>query len=157
MVLVDWKGAAVRQHVAEACRLGVDATMDDAVRKARAGHPEYPPSSRPGAPYANRSGSLVSGTVVKVKALLEGSRIRGVWGNLRDYSLFVEIGTSRDDSGFPRAQARAAEGAGDMWAIPPPSEPPRMAARFTLRPAASLAYKKLGARIGAFFRGEETV
>lgn len=155
VALIDWKGSEVREHVVEAARIGIDETMADAVRKARANHPHYPPASAPGERYASRTGDNVADITIKVPASHDGLHIRGVWGSTNHLSLYLEIGTSRKASGFPRAQERAAAAGGDMWAVPPPSEPPQMAARYTLRPAASMAYKLLPVRMGIAFRGEE--
>ncbi len=154
---IDWKGPEVRDKVAAAAIAGVDFTMEDAVRKSKANHVAYPPASLPGERYANRTGSETASLTVKDPAGIVGARVRGTWGADNDTSLYVEIGTSRKGSGAPRAEIRAAEGGGDMWAIPPPSNPPQMAARYTLRPAASQANRLLAARIGMAFRGEELV
>jgi hypothetical protein len=44
-----------------------------------------------------------------------------------------------------------------MWSIPPPSTPPQMAARPTLRVAQDEAIPLLAARVGAAYRAEELV
>jgi hypothetical protein len=155
--VLDWKGREVRDRVAAAAVAGVDATMADAVRKAKANHRQYPPASAPGERYANRTGAESASMTIKEPAVEEGGVVRGTWGADADSSLYVEIGTSRKRSGFPRAEVRAAEGEGDMWAIPPPSAPPQMAARYTLRPAAQMANQLLAARIAAAFMGEGLV
>lgn len=153
--VLDWKGPTVRRHVEAACIIGVDATMADAVRKAKQDHGSYPPASAPGERYANRTGFETAAMTIKAPAAPFGAHVRGAWGNDANTSLYVEIGTSRKGSGAPRAEERAAEGGGDMWAIPPPSSPPQMAARYTIRPAAQQANSLLAVRIGAAYRGEE--
>ena len=150
---LDWKGPEVRRKVAGACVLAVDATMADGVKKAKADHPGYPPASRPGERYASRTGFAVASTTIKAAAVLIGAHVRGTWGSDDNTSLFVEIGTSRKGSGAPRADVRAAAGDGNMWAIPGPSDPAQMAARYTLRPAAQDANSLLALRIAAAYNG----
>jgi hypothetical protein len=154
--VLDWKGAEVRRRVAAACAVGVDATMEDAAGKARAAHPAYPPASEPGERYATRTGDLTASIGVKDPAVEIAAHVVGVWGASADDALYVEIGTSRKGSGAPRAQTRALTGASaGMWAIPGPSDPPQMSARYYLRPAASEAYSLLGLRIAAAYQGTE--
>jgi hypothetical protein len=157
MATLDWKGADVRRRVAAACVVAVDATLADGVRKAKADHPGYPPASAPGERYASRTGFLLGSTTIQEPAVLAGAHVRGTWGSDANYALYVELGTSRKESGYPRAQVRAAESGGDMWAIPGPSDPAQMAARYTLRPAAQEANSLLGVRIGLAYRGEQMV
>lgn len=152
-----WKGPEVREKMRAAAVAGVDFTMEDAARKAERNHREYPPSSAPHERFASRSGALAASYAVKDPAVEVAGKVRGTWGSDLRYSLFVEIGTSRKRSGFPRAEVRAAEGGGDMWAIPGPSVPPQMADRRTMRPAQAEAQRLLALRIGAAFRGEELV
>lgn len=149
-----WKGAEVRAKVAGAATLGVDATMAEGVTIAKAGHPSYPPSSMPDTPYANRTGFLTGSTTIKAPAVEVGSKIAGLWGSDANYSLYVEIGTSRKDSGAPRAEVRALVGPEiGMWEIsyPSPSEHPQMAPRYSLRPAADVAYRGLAGKIALFY------
>lgn len=152
---LNWKGDEIRRKVAAAAALGVDRTLADAVRKAKADHPAYPPASAPGERFATRTGFLEGSIKIVAAAAPAGPLIGGQWGADANYALYVELGTSRKGSGAPRAQVRAAEGGGNMWAIPGPASPPQMAARYTLRPAATEAYRLLPMRIGAAFRGEE--
>lgn len=151
---LDWKGGEVRARMAAAAVAGINFTNEDAVKKAQARHREFPPASEPHERFASRSGALAASYAVKEPAVEAGGRVRGTWGSDVDSSLYVEIGTSRKRSGFPRADVRAAEGGGDMWAIPGPSVPPQMADRRTMRPAAAQANRLLALRIGAVFRGE---
>lgn len=147
---LDWKGDEVRRHVAEASVIGVEATMEEGVAIARSGHPEFPPASAPDTRYANRTLELMGSTSVKDHAHLRGAKVVGVWGADANYALYVELGTSRKDSGAPRAQIRALRGPElGMWEItyPSPNEHPLMAPRYTLRPAADEAYRGLVRRI----------
>lgn len=150
--VLRWKGREVRDRVRRAAETGVDETMEEAVRLSKLGHPDYPPASEPGERYASRTGANVAEIRIKMPAVEEGTFVRGLWGSEDDVSLFLEIGTSRKASGFPRAAQRAAEGHGDMWAIPPPSSPPQMAARPTLRPSAQIAYDGLARRIAIAYQ-----
>ena len=154
---LNWRGPEVRAKMAAAAAIGIDFTNADAVKKARARHRQFPPSSEPHERFASRSGALAASYAVKEPAVEAGGRVRGTWGSDVGYSLFVEIGTSRKRSGFPHADVRAAEGGGDMWAIPGPSVPPQMADRRTMRPAAAQAQRLLAGRIGMAFRGEEII
>lgn len=151
---LDWKGAEVRAKVAAAATLGLDATMAEAVAIAKTDHPPYPPSSAPETPYANRTGFLTGSTTIKAAAVEVGNRISGRWGSDANYSLYVEIGTSRKSSGAPRAEVRALVGpSAGMWEIsyPSPSEHPQMAPRYYLRPAADVAYRGLAGKIALFY------
>lgn len=150
-----WKGREVREKMRAAAATGIDFTLADAARKASAHHRQYPPASAPHERFAGRTHALEDSYAIKEPAAEEGGVVRGTWGSDDDISLYVEIGTSRKRSGFPRAAVRAAEGGGNMWAIPGPSVPPQMADRRTMRPAAQEANMRLGERIGAAFRGEE--
>lgn len=154
MASIEWNGQGVSARVRAAAAAGVDKTMSECVTDARSGHPAYPPASEPGERYANRTGFDVASTDIQDHAHADVDRVHGSWGSTADYALFVEIGTSRESSGFPTAAQREAAGAGNADAIPPPSDPPRMAARPTLRPAADANYPKLPGWIGAAYRGE---
>lgn len=154
MARIDWRGKQVAARVAAASTLGVDKTMSECVHDAKSGHPAYPPASEPGERYANRIGFASGSIQIFDAASFDGRKVSGSWGSGANYALYLEIGTSRKDSGFPRAQVREAEGGGDMNAIPPPSDPPLMAARPVLRPAADAIYPRLPGRIGAAYRGE---
>lgn len=157
MATFNWNGDQIKERMRAASKLGIDKTMSDCVSDARGSHPAYPPASEPGERFAYRSpGFDTAATDIKEPAHLDDDgNVTGSWGSNADYSLYLEIGTSRPDSGEPRAQVREAEGGGDMSAIPGPSDPPLMAARPTLRPAADSKYPELGANIGAAYRGEE--
>lgn len=156
--VLDWKGPEVRRKVAVAAAVGLDATMEEGVAKARESHEPYPPASPPDTPYANRTGALTGSTTVKVHAVFVSlTKIVGTWGSSSGHALYDEIGTSRRDSGAPRAQVRALAGAaGSMWDIsyPSPAEHPLMAPRLYLRPAAQDAYAGLGRRIAEAYNAE---
>jgi hypothetical protein len=160
MARLDWKGKEISAKASRAARVGVDATMAAAVHHAKANHPAYPPASRPGHRFANRTGFLDASIVIKDPASTAGWRTHGEWGATANYALYVEIGTSRDGSGAPRAETRADAGPeSGMWSIsyPSPADDPRMAPRYFLRPAASAEYGRLAVRVGAAFRGEQMV
>lgn len=149
--VLNWEGKKVARKVATAAAVGIDATMAEAVRLAKEDHLPYPPPSAPGERFHNRTGFLASSIQIVSPAEPTVFNIKGQWGADANYALYVEIGTSCKDSGFPRAQQRAAEGMGDMYAIPGPSVPPQMAARYTLRPAAAEAYPMLASFIAAAY------
>jgi hypothetical protein len=155
MARIVWNGGAIKARVSDAAALGIDKTMSDCVADARGGHEAYPPASEPGERYANRTNFAVAATDIMEPASPVGDgHVKGRWGSRDETALFVEIGTSRKDSGFPRAQAREAAADGDMNAIPPPSDPALMEPRPTLRPAADAHYPGLSGYIGAAYRGE---
>ncbi len=172
MARIDWKGDRVLARMAEAAKLGVDRVMSDCVSTAKHEHP-----------YENRDGFLEASTQVTDHAHIEGLKVKGSWGALANYALFIEIGTSRIGStAFQREQA----GGGSMWAIPDvkPAEgvpvlqaftivphgdgtfhtehrpsvrhgnPGLIAPRPFLRPAADAHYRQLRYYIGAAYRGE---
>lgn len=158
-VRVRWNGAAVRARVAAAAVIGVDQTLAACVVDAKSTHE-----------YENRTGFMNASTTIFDWATWEGDRVSGKWGAHAYYALFLEIGTSRPWSGAPRAQVRAAEGHGDMWAIPPPQPigphtdtkwvkgeripgtGPLMTERMSLRPAAAREYPLLAERISIAYR-----
>lgn len=154
MGALNWNGDQVKARMRSAAKLGVDKTMGDCVADARSNHPAYPPASEPGERYANRTGFDIASIDIMEPAEALGEKVSGRWGSTSNVALFLEIGTSREGSGEPRAEVREAEGDGDMDAIPPPSSPPLMAPRPTLRPAADTHYPGLSKNIGAAFRGE---
>ncbi len=153
MARLDWKGGDVRRKVALACAVGIDATMAEAVRLAKADHAPYPPSSAPGERFHSRMAFLEGSIQIFDEAIPSNEVwIAGSWGAEANYSLYVELGTSRKASGAPRAQMRARSATPPgMYAIPGPAVPPLMAARYTLRPAAVEAYMLLGANIAAAY------
>jgi hypothetical protein len=156
MAMINWNGDAIKRRATAASMLGIDKTMSDCVKDARSGHESYPPASAPGERYANRTNFAVMATDIMEPAVDHGDgHVKGLWGSTDETALFVEIGTSREGSGMPRAQEREAMGDGNMDAIPPPSEPPLMAPRPTLRPAADTHYPGLAKNVGAAFRGEK--
>jgi hypothetical protein len=155
---LNWNGDQIKTRMRAAAKLGIDKTMADCVRDARSNHPAYPPVSQPGERYANRTGYDIAAIDLMEPAhtvAADSSKVTGRWGSTSEIALFLEIGTSRMDSGEPRAAEREAIGDGDMDAIPGPSDPPLMAPRPTLRPAADTHYPNLGKNIGAAYRGEK--
>lgn len=151
MAKLLWRGAAVIEKVRDAAGAGIDTTLAECVHDAALDHPAFPPASEPYEPYANRTG-FETGAIHSLPAADEEERVVGHWGAYAPYALFLEIGTSRADSGHPDATEREAQGAGNMDAIPPPSDPPLMAPRPFLRPAADRNYPRLAERIGVAFR-----
>lgn len=148
----------VMKRVRASVALAIDDTMAKCVVDARADHPPYPPASKPYERYANRTTFLTNSI-----ALLDGARpvgpvrITGSWGAHAGTAVFLEIGTSRKESGAPRAQVRAERAGGDPALITPP-EPvghPQMAPRPFLRPAEERHYPLLALRCAAAFNGLE--
>jgi hypothetical protein len=158
MARFEWNGDKILAKMTAAAELGVDKVMSDCVDQARSDHAAYPPASAPGEPYANRT-DFATQSIRMGQAEIDPAtmRVAGHWGGYAHYMLFLEIGTSRKDSGMPTATVREEEGGGNMDAIPGPSEPPLMAARPTLRPAADRNYPNLARFIGEAFRGEELI
>jgi len=105
MAVVTFRRREIVQHARQAATIAVDANMAEAVRDATREHP-----------YANRTGFLEAETKIITPAHPDGDlSVSGQWGDTADYSLFVEIGTSRIG---PTADERAQEG--EMWSIPGP-------------------------------------
>jgi len=157
MASLDWNGKRLAAKAAQASKLAVDRTMADCVADAAANHPGFPPASAPDERYANRTGFQTATIRILDNAdgipgaILDGDTVRGSWGALGNYSLFLEIGTSREG---PTATDRELAAAGNMDAVPPPVGP-LMAPRPFLRPAADRNYRMLRARIIAAFRGAQ--
>lgn len=166
-VRIRYNKEMVKAKLAAASALAIDYTLGKCVWRARMNHE-----------YLDRTGFLTASTTIYDFAKeVAPDIISGRWGAHANYSLYVEIGTSRPDSGAPRAQVRAEEGHGDMWSIPPPQPPgrhtdtrwvttagvrqkimgggPLMEARVFLRSAAAMEYPLLGFRIRAALHGEE--
>lgn len=160
MARIEWNGPSIRRKAAAAAALAVDRTITECVRDAARGHPQYPPASKPGGRYANRTGHATDMIRVSEEAdaagmaafgaRMEGDRVVGRWGGYARYALFLEIGTS---VAGPTATEREDAADGNMDEIAPPIGP-RMAARPTLRPAADRQYPLLVSRMGQAFRGE---
>lgn len=149
MATLRWNGEKIAAKMAAATTLAIDRTMAECVSHAKDFHPAYPPASKPGERFANRTSFLVNSIQILDGATLEGTTISGKWGSEANYALYLEIGTSISG---PTAQERAEEAAGDMLLIPPP-EGPLMAPRPYLRPALDIEYPLLAPRIRAVFSG----
>lgn len=141
---LEWNGAKLKTKVQQASKLAIDATMADCVTTAKANHP-----------WHNRTGFLLGEIRIleaddgSEGAAAAGPETIGRWGDEANYALYLEIGTSRADSGAPRAEAREAAAGGDMSAIPWPQpwDDPLMWPRPFLRPAADEHYPRLAERI----------
>lgn len=144
MARLDWKGAKLAAKVETASVIGTDQTMAACVGTAKAEHP-----------WRNRTGfeegsiQILTNDAGIAGAGVKGQKVSGRWGALADYSLYLEIGTSREDSGAPRAEVRAAAAGGNMDVITPPLplDHPLMEARPFLRPAADEHYRLHALRI----------
>lgn len=173
MATIVWRGDAVKRRVAAAAQMGVDKVDADCVADARREHP-----------WKSETG-FEEGSITMAPAVLEGDRVRGRWGAYTEYSLALEIGTSRIG---PTIFEREANSDG-MWSIPAPKpeegvtvvqpftilppgsmdgqegfvtihkpslgEGPLMHSRPFLRPAADMNYPLLASYIGRAYRGEE--
>lgn len=125
MARVTFRRREIVAHARKAAVVAVDATMTDAVKDAVREHP-----------YQNQTGFLEAETKIIEPAHPDGDlHVTGSWGDTADYSLFVEIGTSRIG---PRAQQRAQEG--EMWSIPGPEPQPGVTVRqsFTILPPGTM-------------------
>lgn len=162
-VEVKWEGAKVLAKVRHACAEGLNHTTTECVRQIKfAGAHEY----------MDRTGDETNSTVVTQFAT--SADLRSVWGAHMPYSAYLEVGTSRPDSGAPRASRRIADAQGRMWDIVPPQpfgihtdtvwtpegkipgQGPLMAERMALRPAAFREYPLLAERIAISY-AEETL
>lgn len=125
MARIVWKGQQVRERVARAAQLGVERTMSQGVSHAKRDHPWEPDTGFEEA--AIRMGA----------ATVEADRIVGHWGAYTNYSLFLEIGTSRIGAD---ATEREDAGGGNMWQIPSPqpSEGVTVSQDFTILPPGSM-------------------
>jgi hypothetical protein len=163
---LKWNGDAIKRKMAAAATVGISETMAECVADAKANHPDYPPASQPYERYANRSGTE-TGSIMMHPPTTDGLTVSGRWGGYTEYSLFLEIGTSRTG---PTAFERAEAADGNMDAITPPLYPegvsgpgwggfnqppdpdrprtgPLMAPRPFLRPAADRHYGGLARKI----------
>lgn len=144
MARLNWNGGKLAAKVATASVIGTDATMAACVGTAKAEHP-----------WRNRTGfeegsiQILPNAAGVAGAGIDGDKVAGRWGALGGYSIYLEIGTSREGSGAPRAEERAAAAAGNMNAITPPLplDHPLMEARPFLRPAADQHYPLHATRI----------
>ena len=108
MAHTDWRGDDVLAKVMKAAAFGIDQTMALSVDTAKREHE-----------WENQTGHLEGSVVITEAAAPDGFVVKGTWGATADYSLFVEIGTSRvGQTAFDRARE------GEMWSIPGPMYPP---------------------------------
>lgn len=154
MATLDWNGGEILARVTAASTAAVQETMEACVDDARADHPDFPPESEPFERYANRAYATRYGLPlaphqqtesinVLDDASFDGATVKGSWGSLNRYALYLEIGTSWHD---PRAEERAAMDGGDPHLVPPASDP-KMFPRPYLLPALDREYPKLIPRI----------
>lgn len=144
---LTWNGDKILAKVTEATIVAHDFTMAAAVSQAKRLHPLW----------NNRTSFLEASISIEEPAVYTGHRVTGQWGATANYALYLEIGTSRQGSGAPRAQVRVADANGDMSRILPPFplQDPLMRPRTWLRPSASVHYPLFAGRIGTAYRGEE--
>jgi hypothetical protein len=144
MARMTWNGDRLVAKAEAASVLGVDATMAACVSDAKRDH-EWKNVTG----FEEGSIGLIDPAFVKV------DKVQGRWGAEANTSLWLEIGTSREDSGAPRAEVRAQAAGGNMSAVTPPqpADDPLMIPRPYLRPAADRQYPLLRVRIGAAMRG----
>jgi hypothetical protein len=121
---IAWNGNAVKQRVAASARMAVDKVAADCVSGAKRGHP-----------WENQTGFEES-EIHMAPATLEGKRVVGRWGAFTDYSLALEIGTSRIG---PTIYDREAASDG-MWTIAPPQPAPGVTVEqaFTILPPGTM-------------------
>lgn len=77
-----WRGAEVQADVLEACRVGVNRTMGDAVSEAQGHHP-----------FQSETGRDVSQMQILQPARINGTGVEGQWGDTARESVFLELGT----------------------------------------------------------------
>lgn len=78
---IEWRGEQLLQATAEACRLGINAVLADAARRAQ----------EPG--YAPRDTGTMANNIQPVWARREGTRTIGAFGNReQNYTLWQEVG-----------------------------------------------------------------
>lgn len=125
MARITWNGDAIKARVAAASKLGIDKVQSLCVTDARQIHP-----------WSNQTG-FEEGSITMAGAVLEGARVVGRWGAYTNYSLALEIGTSRIG---PTIYEREQAGGGDMWAIPAPKpdDGVRVEQAFTILPPGSM-------------------
>lgn len=124
MATLKWNGRSVKNRVAAASRMGVDKVTSECVSDARRDHP-----------WKSQTG-FEDAAITMAPAVLEGNRVVGKWGAYTEYSLWLEIGTSRIG---PTAFEREASSDG-MWTIPGPKPEPgqRVEQGFTILPPGSM-------------------
>lgn len=147
MTLV-WNGEALKAKMRAAVIVAIDETMGMCVEESTRDHPEYPPASEPFFPWANRTKALTDSVRVLESAHpVSPWRVSGTWGADLDYSLFIEIGTSRQG---PTATDRMIAADGDPNLIVPEIGP-LMARRHAMVPASDRQYPQLALRIAEAF------
>lgn len=126
MATIKWNGARVAARMAAAAAAGVDRTMAECVRGARREHQ-----------YDDETGFLTATTDILAPAHMDGTRVEGSWGSTADYSLFIEIGTSRVG---PDATSREDAAAGNMWDVPAAQPSPGVTVEqgFTILPPGTM-------------------
>lgn len=124
MATLEWRGKQVAAKMAAAAKLGVDKTMSECVSDARRNHP-----------WVSQTG-FEEASITMTGAHADGLRVSGRWGAYADYSLYLEIGTSRVG---PTAGQR--ENEGEMWSIPGPQPAEGVSVRqpFTILPPGTMA------------------
>jgi hypothetical protein len=143
-----WKGDDLKRDMRRACMLAIDQTMAECVAESKDDHPVFPPASEPFTPWADRTGNLTGSVRIFEAAHVSGpSTVTGSWGSHVRYSLFIEIGTSREG---PTATERmeAADGDPDLVA---PEIGPLMARRHQMVPVSDRQYPELPRRIAEAF------
>lgn len=126
MARLTWRGRQVAAKVATAAALAIDKTMAGCVTDADRNHE-----------WDNETGFLEGSTTIIGFAAFDGRRVRGSWGSLADYALFIEIGTSRVG---PTAEEREATADGNMWDVPGPQPADGVTVRqsFTILPPGTM-------------------
>lgn len=131
-----WKGQALTEKMRQAQILGVNATMSEAVKHAKANHP-----------WQNQTGVLEGSIDIAEPAAPDGQGVEGRWGS-KDvrYALIHELGGVIVPK---RAEALAIpqEDGGVIFV-----KSVKIPARPYLRPAADFTYPLLADKIRAAFR-----
>lgn len=144
-----WNGDAITRRMRDAQKLGVNATMSDAVRHAKANHT-----------WQNREGYLETSIKIVEIAREDGTGVVGTWGVTEaDYALIHELGGVIEHPGgtpyFIREDGMAVfVRKDDPRAADLPKTKPHqivMPARPYLRPAADKHYPELPAKIKKAF------
>src|ERR1700749_1658046 len=105
---ITWNGNQIKAKLAAASQMAVDKVNADCVSGARREHP-----------WHSETG-FEEGSIHAAPAITEGERVVGHWGAYTQYSLALEIGTSRIG---PTIYDREAASDG-MWTIAPPQPQP---------------------------------
>lgn len=130
-----WNGDAITRRMRDAQTLGVNATMSDAVRHAKANHP-----------WQNRQGRLEASINIVEPAREDGAGVVGTWGSTDvRYALIHELGGVIVPV---RAKAlKIPQPDGSFRFVKSVKIPPRP----YLRPAADATYPQLAAKIRTAF------